>query len=159
MPQDDLTPFIDPQNTYMHRCKGNKSILRWKKRPSIIEKRKTIFFQNQLLEFFVFDQNPTQTSCQEQKIMSEVDDLHIKPGVGRNPQCPLQWQRCFETDIFFHPAPKGKACFLKGASHSFGQNPFSILVDTPSMVRSIQKFAHLLYTHFLLFPVNLFCFS
>jgi hypothetical protein len=39
------------------------------------------------------------------------------------PYSDKQW---FETDIFFHLAPKEKASFLKGAHHSFGQNPFSI---------------------------------
>jgi hypothetical protein len=72
---------------------------------------------------------------------------------------PYSDNKCLETDIFFHPAAKGKASFLKGACRRYGQNPFSISVVTPSMVWSKQNSAHLLYTHFLLFPENLFCFS
>jgi hypothetical protein len=40
-------------------CDGNKDPPSM--HHSIIEKKKTIFFQNWLLEFLVFDQNPTQT--------------------------------------------------------------------------------------------------
>jgi hypothetical protein len=52
---------------------------------------------------------------------------------------PHSDKSCFEIDIFFYSAPKGKTSFLKGARRSFSQNPFPISVVTPFKDHGLVK--------------------